>query len=177
MDLVKDFKAPSKYLASTDLPAGGLDLTIGGFSVEKLQDGTTKPAVFWTTPGIKAMLLNATNRAILASVFGSAKTDALVGQRVGVYVDPSVRNPAGQVVGGLRLRAAGYVPAPVPAGTIPQHVADAISEQQRGWAPVAPATPPAPTGLELAQLRAAQALQAKQAGPAGADPFDQEVPF
>ena len=159
MDLVKDFKAPSKYLASTDLPAGGLDLTIGGFSVEKLQDGTTKPAVFWTTPGIKAMLLNATNRAILASVFGSAKTDALVGQRVGVYVDPSVRNPAGQVVGGLRLRAAGYVPAPV-------HIGGNTDPYQ-----------PAPTGLELAQLRAAQALQAKQAGPAGADPFDQEVPF
>jgi hypothetical protein len=153
-----DFKTPSKYLASSDIPAGGLDLMIASFSVEKLQDGTTKPAVLFTTLP-KAMLLNPTNRKRLKVIFKTGETTALIGQRVGVYVDPMVANPSGDIVGGLRLRPAGYNPNPVPA------------------APVVPATPPAPTGLELAQLRAAQALQAKQVGPAGADPFDQEVPF
>ena len=167
----------SKYLAGRELPEGGLDLTIAGFEICKMQDGTSKPAVLWTTPGMKPMLLNKTNRLRLEVIFRTAETTALIGQRVGVFFDRMVQGPNGDMVGGLRLRPAGYVPAPVPAGTIPQHVADAISEQQRGWAPVAPATPPAPTGLELAQLRAAQALQAKQVGPAGADPFDQEVPF
>ena len=149
----------SKYLAGRELPEGGLDLTIGGFEVVKLQDGTSKPAILWTTPGMKPMLLNKTNRLRLEVIFRTAETTALIGQRVGVFFDRMVQGPNGDMVGGLRLRPAGYNPNPVPA------------------APVAPATPPAPTGLELAQLRAAQALQAKQVGPAGADPFDQEVPF
>jgi len=166
----------SKYLAGRELPEGGLDLTIAGFEVVKLQDGTSKPAILWTT-GQKPMLLNKTNRLRLEVIFRTAETTALIGQRVGVYFDRMVQGPNGDMVGGLRLRPAGYNPNPVPAAPIPPHVADAISEQQRGWAPVAPQAAPAPTGLELAQLRAAQALQAKQAGPAGADPFDQEVPF
>ena len=149
----------SKYLAGRELPEGGLDLTIAGFEVVKLQDGTSKPAILWTTPGMKPMLLNKTNRLRLEVIFRTSQTEALIGQRVGVFFDRMVQGPNGDMVGGLRLRPAGYNPNPVPA------------------APVVPATPPAPTGLELAQLRAAQALQAKQAGPAGADPFDQEVPF
>jgi hypothetical protein len=149
----------SKYLAGRELPEGGLDLTIGGFEVVKLQDGTSKPAILWTTPGMKPMLLNKTNRLRLEVIFRTAETTALIGQRVGVFFDRMVQGPNGDMVGGLRLRPAGYNPNPVPA------------------APVAPQAAPTPTGLELAQLRAAQALQAKQVGPAGADPFDQEVPF
>jgi hypothetical protein len=145
----------SKYLAGRELPEGGLDLTIGGFEVVKLQDGTSKPAILWATPGMKPMLLNKTNRLRLEVIFRTAETTALIGQRVGVFFDRMVQGPNGDMVGGLRLRPANYVPAPV-----------------------APQAAPAPTGLELAQLRASQALQAKQVGPAGpADPFDQEVPF
>ena len=127
---------------------------------------------------MKPMLLNKTNRLRLEVIFRTAETTALIGQRVGVFFDRMVQGPNGDMVGGLRLRPAGYNPNPVPAApAIPQHVADAISEQQRGWTPVADARAAGPTGLELAQLRATQALQAKQVGPAGADPFDQEVPF
>ena len=155
----------SKYLAGRELPEGGLDLTIGGFEVVKLQDGTSKPAIIWTTPGMKPMLLNKTNRLRLEVIFRTAETTALIGQRVGVFFDRMVQGPNGDMVGGLRLRPAGYNPNPVPA------------VERAFQASTVAATPPAPTGLELAHLRAAQALQAKQVGPAGADPFDQEVPF
>ena len=148
----------SKYLAGRELPEGGLDLTIAGFEVVKLQDGTSKPAILWAT-GQKPMLLNKTNRLRLEVIFRTSQTEALINQRVGVFFDRMVQGPNGDMVGGLRLRPAGYVPNPVPA------------------APVAPATPPAPTGLALAQLRATQALQANPKGAAGSDPFDQDVPF
>ena len=106
---LQDFNQ-SKYLAGRELPEGGLDLVIGGFDVVKLNDGTSKPAVSWTNPAIKPMLLNKTNRLRLEVLFRTSQTEALIGQRVGVYFDRMVQGPNGDMVGGLRLRPAGQTP-------------------------------------------------------------------
>ena len=100
----------SKYLAGRELPEGGLDLVIGGFDIVKLQDGTSKPAMSWTNPAIKPMLLNKTNRLRLEVMFRTSQTEALIGQRVGVFFDRMVQGPNGDMVGGLRLRPAGQTP-------------------------------------------------------------------
>jgi hypothetical protein len=97
----------SKYLAGRELPEGGLDLVIGGFDVVKLNDGTSKPAMSWTNPSVKPMLLNRTNRLRLEVIFRTSQTEALIGQRVGVFFDRMVQGPSGDMVGGLRLRPAG----------------------------------------------------------------------
>jgi hypothetical protein len=103
---LQDFNQ-SKYLAGKELPEGGLDLVIGGFDIVKLQDGTSKPAMSWTNPAIKPMLLNKTNRMRLEVIFRTSQTEALIGQRVGVFFDRMVQGPNGDMVGGLRLRPAG----------------------------------------------------------------------
>jgi len=103
---LQDFNQ-SKYLAGRELPEGGLDLVIGGFDIVKLQDGTSKPSMSWTNPAIKPMLLNKTNRLRLEVIFRTSQTEALIGQRVGVFFDRMVQGPNGDMVGGLRLRPAG----------------------------------------------------------------------
>ena len=107
MDL-NDF-TQSKYLAGKDVPLTGLTLTIAGFDIAQLQDGTSKPAMRFLQAGIKPMLLNRTNRDFLVISFGTSQTEALIGQRVGVFFDLTVKGPTGAKVGGLRLRAAGAI--------------------------------------------------------------------
>lgn len=101
----------SKYLAKTDLPAHGLTLTVAGFGIAEMQDGTKKPYVSWVEVGIKPMLLNKINRQILASTFGTTDTEKMVGRRIQVFNDPTV-SMQGQMVGGLRLR-------PIPVAQVP----------------------------------------------------------
>lgn len=98
----------SKYLAKTDIPAHGLTLTIAGFGIAEMQDGTKKPSVSWVEVGIKPMLLNKINRQIMATAFGTTQTEQMIGRRIQVFNDPTV-SMQGQMVGGLRLR-----PVPVP---------------------------------------------------------------
>ena len=110
----------SKYLAGRELPEGGLDLVIARFESVVLNDGTSKPAVHWSNPAIKPMLLNKTNRMRLEALFRTSQTEALIGQRVGVFFDRMVVGPTGEMVGGLRLRPANTVPA-APLGYQPGH--------------------------------------------------------
>ena len=98
----------SKYLAKTDIPAHGLTLTIAGFGIAEMQDGSKKPSVSWVEVGMKPMLLNKINRQILATAFGTTDTEKMLGRRIQVFNDPTV-SMQGQMVGGLRLR-----PVPVP---------------------------------------------------------------
>jgi len=128
----------SKYLAGRELPEGGLDLVIGGFDVVKLNDGTSKPAMSWTNPSVKPMLLNRTNRLRLEVIFRTSQTEALIGQRVGVFFDRMVQGPNGDMVGGLRLRPAHTVPnAPqgYQPGFQPNPAAQAVPERLQPPAP------------------------------------------
>ena len=43
-------------------------------------------------------------------IFRTSQTEALIGQRVGVFFDRMVQGPNGDMVGGLRLRPANTVP-------------------------------------------------------------------
>jgi len=104
---LSDFATPSKYLAGRDLPAGGLDLVIGGFEPATMQDGQVKLTMTWQNPSIKPMVLNATNRKRLEVIFRTEQCGAMLGQRVGVYFDTFVENQHKEMVGGLRLRPPG----------------------------------------------------------------------
>ena len=141
----------SKYLAGKDLPEGGLDLTIASFSVVQLQDGTSKPAVKFTTLE-KPMLLNKTNRKRLEMLFSTSQTVAMLGQRVGVFFDRMVQGPNGDLVGGLRLRPAGQG-ITQPSGSpqhAPGHQPNPTPQAWLGNPPIGPGMPaqaaPAPTG-------------------------------
>jgi hypothetical protein len=103
-------KAENKFLASEDfIGLGEIALEISGVfeaTGEVMQDGKKKDfhtIAFTKTP--KHLVLNATNRRCLAAAFG-ADTKGWVGQKVLIYAQDGIRNPAGgEKVWGLRLKA------------------------------------------------------------------------
>jgi len=156
---LQDFNQ-SKYLAGRELPEGGLDLVIGGFDIVKLQDGTSKPSMSWTNPAIKPMLLNKTNRLRLEAIFRTSQTEALIGQRVGVFFDRMVQGPSGDMVGGLRLRPAGQ----------------GIQQSQAGVQTFTPGKQPNPV-RQVATGFQPQPAQFHPVKDVGAGDWTDEVPF
>jgi hypothetical protein len=149
----------SKYLAGRDLPDGGIDVTIAGFEVAKMQDGTSKPALLYSHPQFaKPMLLNKTNRKRLEVIFRTAQTEALIGQRVGLYFDAMVQGPNGDMVGGLRLRPAQPSVPAAPQSFQPGHQ-------------------PNPLRSPAAAIGALQANPATQGATTAGEDWTQEVPF
>ena len=66
-----------------------------------------------TIPGsikqVRPLVVNATNRKMLRKLFKATTADALVGKKIKLYIDPTVRNPqTGEKEGGIRIRD--YVP-------------------------------------------------------------------
>ena len=63
----------------------------------------------------KPMVLNSTNGQIIAAITGSDESDAWIGQKIVLYVDPNV-SFGGKLTGGLRCRApkGQAVPQPKP---------------------------------------------------------------
>lgn len=96
----------SKYLKQSDVEE---DTTV---TIEKVGKANVAPkgeeaeykwlVRFTELP--KPMVLNSTNIKRLAKACGSDDTDDWIGKKVVVYVDPDVEF-AGNVVGGLRIRA------------------------------------------------------------------------
>ncbi len=107
---VSQMKQASKFLASEDfIGLGDIELTITGVyenADEVMQDGKKKSFYsigFNDKP--KRMVLNATNRKVLAAAFG-ADTTNWTGKKVTLFVKDGIRNPAGgDPVCGLRLKA------------------------------------------------------------------------
>lgn len=107
---VGGMKTASTYLASEDfMGLGEVEVEISGVYQESdvtMQDGKKKDffsIAFAKTP--KRMVLNATNRRCLAAAFG-ADTKQWVGQKVKIYAQDGIRNPAGgEKVWGLRINA------------------------------------------------------------------------
>ena len=107
---VNQMKAANKFLASEDfIGRGEVELEISGVfqdTGEVMQDGKKKDFFslgFQKTP--KRMVLNATNRRTLAYAFGADVTK-WTGNKVKLYVQDGVRNPAGgPPVMGLRIKA------------------------------------------------------------------------
>ena len=107
---VSQMKSDNKFLASEDfIGLGEVSVIIAGVfehADEVMQDGKKKGFYsigFEKTP--KRMVLNATNRKLLAACFG-AETKNWIGKSVSIFVQSGIRNPAGgETVNGLRLKA------------------------------------------------------------------------
>jgi len=106
---VSQMKLDNKFLASEDfLGLGEIELVISGIYEhidQVMQDGKKKSFFsvgFNDKP--KRMILNATNRKALAMAFG-ADTKNWIGQKVVIYAQDGIRNPAGgATVYGLRIK-------------------------------------------------------------------------
>jgi hypothetical protein len=105
---VADFNAGGNFVQKAELSVSGpRQVRIQG--VEKRSGfkdaaGQSKPElVLIFTDGMKFGLRTRTNRDVLTEAFGQ-KTRGWVGQVIELFVDPSVRNPAGAKVGGVRIR-------------------------------------------------------------------------
>ena len=62
-----------------------------------------------TVPGsikqVRPLVVNATNRKTLRKLYKNATAETLVGKKIKLYIDPSVRNPStGEKDGGIRIR-------------------------------------------------------------------------
>jgi len=107
---VSQMKQSSKFLASEDfIGLGEVELTITGIyehADEVMQDGKKKSFYSIGFNGKpKRMVLNATNRKVLAACFG-ADTKNWINKKVSLFVKDGIRNPAGgETVCGLRLKA------------------------------------------------------------------------
>ncbi len=120
MDMTKAF--PKEFLSSADLndPIQVQIATDIGDPVrmKEMQDGkpeSAKPVLYFMPyqlfgangPEVtrKGLSLNVTNSDHLVTLLGSPDSATWPGQWIEIYVDPTVRNPAGLLVGGLRIRA------------------------------------------------------------------------
>ena len=96
-----------KYLKASDIPKGATvnyqinDIEMMDLSQNK--DGSEqKPVMTFVNEGAKPLPLNKTNIMLVTSILGPDPEDYL-GKLVGIYHDPTVQNPGGQMVGGLRI--------------------------------------------------------------------------
>ena len=98
----------SPWLASEDIEGkGDIKLTIEKvFRQENVafEDGRSKPVVYSIqfAKAKRRLVLNATNRKQLASMFGPEVAD-WIGQQITLYVDPNVKMK-GQLTKGIRIR-------------------------------------------------------------------------
>lgn len=99
----------SSFLRKEDVPENdegerAAVVTIRSFTKEEMPNEGTKKWCVWFEEFPKPMTMNSTNGQVLKDCFGGNNTDAAIGKRVVLYVDKTVRDPNGKVVGGLRLK-------------------------------------------------------------------------
>jgi len=109
-----------EWLSKDDLKPGDNVVRITEVALnEDERDGKTRKQFVLRFKGSdKRFGLNMTNTAILQQLFGD-ETDDWVNQKVALYIDPTVRNAAGQMVGGVRLRAVSQAVPPRQAAPPP----------------------------------------------------------
>jgi hypothetical protein len=93
---------PSKWLKASDLDGKPRLVTIKRFSVERLQDGSTKPAV-WFREEAKALILNVTNGKSVEKIMGSADPANWIDKRIVIF--PTETEMGGEQVDCIRVRA------------------------------------------------------------------------
>lgn len=108
---------PSKWLKAADLDGKPHLMTVKGFTVEQMNDGSKAPCVWFREPVAgerKGFILNVTNGKSIESIAGSKDTDNWVGKRIVLY--PTETDLKGERVDCIRVRA----PKPgTPAATAP----------------------------------------------------------
>ena len=96
----------SKFLKQGDVPQPQL-VTIKDITKENVAPANQPQkmrGVMYFEELTKPMVLNTTNLNICQQIFRSGNTDDWTGHKIVVFVDPNVPF-AGEIVGGLRLRA------------------------------------------------------------------------
>lgn len=109
----------SKYLKQSDVE-DELLVTVQKVGKQNIAKKDDEPEYKWLVRFdelAKPMVLNSTNIKRLAKACGSDDTDDWTGKQVILYVDPDVEF-AGNVVGGLRIRA--HKPAPATRSVPPK---------------------------------------------------------
>lgn len=150
-DMPLDQLVPSSsgYFTKDEFNQLGQDLQIDGFKREKVGQGDKAEmlTVMYFVGQSKGMVLKPTNMQLLKLAHPDCNSSGqFVGRMVNVYLDPTV-SMAGQIVGGIRIRATQAQAAAAMAGTPPPAPAphpDVMPAGQRGMAQQP--TGPAPTG-------------------------------
>jgi hypothetical protein len=96
----------SKFLKQSDVGAGSL-MTVTGVNPHNVAKEGAEPEQKWClefSESDKPLVLNSINIQLCEKIFGSDDTDDWVGQRIVLYVDPTV-SYGGKVTGGIRVRA------------------------------------------------------------------------
>lgn len=96
----------SRYLTKEDCDPP-ITVTIKGVKKENVAPADQKPeeryVLLFAEPGVRGLVLNSTNGALIAKYLGSDDSDDWTGKKIVLYHDPSV-SFAGKLVGGIRVR-------------------------------------------------------------------------
>lgn len=113
----------SKFLRKEDFDEDRV-MTIKGLKLEDMpgDDGQQKWVLYFREEA-KGMALNVTTIRVLEQAYGD-ESDAWIGNKVMVYVDPNV-SFGGKIVGGLRLRTPKRPAKPAPPPTAREQTGDA----------------------------------------------------
>jgi len=123
MDIQSAF--PSRYMKAADLPQPKT-LTIRGVEIERMQDGTQKPAVSFHESE-QLFILNKTNANALEALFGR-DTNFWANQRVNLYQAeaefqgrriPCIRCQQAEAAAATPAAPAAPAPAPADQGNVP----------------------------------------------------------
>ena len=96
----------SKFLKQADVGRGTLGTIQKVLRMNVAAEGAD-PELKWCMEFAeieKPLVLNATNIALCEKICASDDTDAWIGKRIVLYVDPSI-SYGGKIVGGIRVRA------------------------------------------------------------------------
>ena len=105
----KSLADTSSFLGKQHIdPDNDLIVTIDEVEAKEVQNGRggkeTKRIMYFKESEIRPMILNVTNGKTIEKVVGSPYTEDWKGQKIAIFVDPTVNNPSGNGNGGLRVR-------------------------------------------------------------------------
>lgn len=133
----------SKYLKKEDCGRGIL-LTIDRLeiaNVAKAGDPEENKHILCFREDVNPMVLNSVNAQLIARITGSEETDDWTGHQIVAYSDPTIVF-AGKVIGGIRVRAPKFKPAPAAPVAAPARPATPVQQHQRPAPAPAPAAAP-----------------------------------
>jgi len=94
-----DSAFPSKYLKASDITESTI-VTIRGFDIEALQDGSEKPVLYFEETE-KGLICNKTNAAMITAILKTGETDAWIGKQI--ILKPERVQYMNQMVAGIRV--------------------------------------------------------------------------
>ncbi len=111
MPTVDDLGA-SNYIKKGDI-GKGLLLTFKSYERKNVGIGKQDMQyVFYFEEHPKGFIMKTTNGNLIAAVIGSADFDDWIGEKIVLYVDPTIEFPKGTIIGGIRCRAPKNQPEP-----------------------------------------------------------------